>query len=312
MNFSDTVLLTLNVSRLGNYSREQPWSRRIVPVHAVVTIIISLIGAPLNGLLLYLCYRKHQVDPSPTGFLVVQMVAAWLILTALVFPLSDALSIAKAFFGFHIPNAYCVLQMTASVLFGALSKWTEVVLAFNRLVAISFPYHFTAFNSRRVIFCMMAMAWLFASCAFFPIAGVGGIYATGPLNSCIVLVSGRFALFLGIWLNYVTAGLIGICCMAILAKAVYLRYRHRQLRRIEVAEANPEVSLNLSAQDRNVQRRTELAMMIVAVFAFNTICSAPFIFVNVVHNYLMKDPNVGPWLTSVVQAQYSINPLAVI
>ncbi|OQV14738.1 hypothetical protein BV898_11110 [Hypsibius exemplaris] len=277
-----------------------------LPVTFAIKIILDIVGALANAGLLVVCYQMYRTDPSSNAvsLIIMQMVACWFFMDFFMFPIND---IQTLLYNFHhrAPDYYCIWEMTSCVFLVSLSSWTEVFLAVNRVVAICFPLHYGRVSSRKVIFHVLPAIWICAIAMTLPgTFYFGGHFMAIFLNQCIYVPHNHFGEFLLSCVIFLPMSIIGICCVIILAKSIYIAYRRRQTIGLEV-QKNAVRKCTTSQQ-----RRMEVAIMLFTSFLWGAACDLPYsVFTTESLQYLFREnPILTVWVHCILDAQYTISP----
>ncbi|OQV16131.1 hypothetical protein BV898_09766 [Hypsibius exemplaris] len=266
--------------------------------------IIGLSGGLTNLFLIVVVCLQTSTLSAGIKWLVVQYSFAYFSISLIMYPVRDTMIMGTQF-NFTVPlSQYCPHFAAANTVCWALANWTEVCLAFNRLVAICFPHHYAYLKPKKAIVICLLFAWAMAFLAALPAtyAWPGRQPLTkAAILSCSILQAGPASQFVTSWETFIPYSIAGLMSITILVKAALMK------RKRHIGDVNSKTD---KRQMTTHKRRMKLAFMLVASFVWNCICNMPFLIITTGMAYLLKaNPSLGLWVRLLRSFQVAISPL---
>ncbi|OQV15772.1 hypothetical protein BV898_10026 [Hypsibius exemplaris] len=172
MNLSNNGTLALNIS-------DAKWT--FLPV---VTLFIFLIAFLGNGLLLVVFIRERSLR-TPFNFYIINLLIANLAVITVEYPMDMVIKLHSAWL---LGNDACNLYLYASSVFGACICNSHMLIAINRMWAVSFPLSYRTHHSRRTAVCLCLGVWVYVHVVVGPPVIIDALYFRLPVetNGCMI------------------------------------------------------------------------------------------------------------------------------
>ncbi|OQV16132.1 Calcium permeable stress-gated cation channel 1 [Hypsibius exemplaris] len=270
----------------------------------VCKYLLGLSGGLANLFLIVVVCLQTSTISAGVKWLVVQYSFAYFSISLIMYPVRDTMIMGTQF-NFTVPlSQYCPHFAAANTVCWALANWTEVCLAFNRLVAICFPHQYAYLKPKMAVVVCLLFAWVMAFLAALP-----ATYAwpgrkplsEKNLRDCTILDAGVSSQFVTTWETFIPYSMVGLMSATILVKAAQMN------RKRIVRDVNSKIDRR---QMTTHGRRMKLAVMLVASFVWNCVCNMPFLILTTGMGTLLKaNPSLGLWVRLLRNLQVALSPL---
>ncbi|OWA50767.1 hypothetical protein BV898_15273 [Hypsibius exemplaris] len=250
----------------------------------VFTATVSICGTVLLVCLLVAALSQRKLRDG-SGFLIVHLTCQHLFLCAISFPVLTvdsykALIPGSAGLALHCPSFMFVHKSTVHA-----ESWASVLLAVNRLIAVTRPLLYRRATSRTALIGMVCASWLLGFVLNIPLFfGIGLTFTTyEPFKYCSTQSTGGPYSTVYTWMErYLPLGLTGVFYAAL--------FVHLRLKLTVVAPSSPQRSLftvrtkpppdSSSHDHHNIHhpravRQLLLAKITAAAFLWHCLCFLP-------------------------------------
>ncbi|OQV11452.1 hypothetical protein BV898_14248 [Hypsibius exemplaris] len=258
-------------STVARFPELSPTAKQEVTAWIATTLTICVVGV-LNNFLLIRVIWTAKLQRSGVSFLLFHFVVVNLLMCLVTVPAAIFLVIFKRD-GWSIPCNVCHYITTLNVINMTVVNWADVGLALNRFVALYFPFRYKAWATPRVNFAIIACSWVISTAIAMPFGVAAG--GQGVTQSAIGLCSLDPRGYLGSFL-VVSSSYVPYCISG--AGAVLISWTCLSFLRLHVA-----VGLQNTAggsRRRMVQRRLNMAKMLLFTFLWTGFCVIPAYVVN--------------------------------
>lgn len=270
-------------------------------------VLVSVVGTAGNLLVILAILYKRRLRNIPNYF-ILGLALSDLLTDSLAVPLR----LVEGFQPGWIP---CNVVIAVTVLFDGLSRINIIFISIDKLIAVKFPFMYSAYMTRATVSILIPTAWIaMAVFAILPVLGVG-------IAPAEVLRQNQGLCFFSTNLStsYLLVFLIGFCLMplilATLINCILLKASHRQMREIHVQQLQLESTTNrlsqdysansLSANQPNVQqlnrtfalKQRRVLRMVVVLLGLFTILVVPITVIDLISVFGVS--NVPPLIAKI-------------
>ena len=207
-------------------------------------VVVSVVGTAGNSLVLLAILCKRRLRNIPNYF-IFDLAVCDLLTVALAVPL-------RLVEGFQPGSIPCSIVIAVTILFDGLSRINIIFISLDRLIAVKFPFAYTAYMSQATVAISITTGWIIMTIfAILPVLGVG-------LAPSEVLKHNQGLCFFSTNLStaYLLVFLVGFCLMPLLLatpiNCFLLKASHRQMRVIHIQHIQLESTINAYSQAASV------------------------------------------------------------
>ena len=260
-------------------------------IFVVIRAIIAIVGSIGNLCLLTAAWKDRTSRPG-TRILILNLAATSLLHVTLGQP------VAMAYQYRSLPNP-CPFSIFG-VLLVTTANWSDVSLAFNRMVAVCYPHYYSQMSTRKAGCALWIGTWSLGGVIVGLIAsGLGSEFREVRSGVCIPVTTSLFGGIMSFATLPVPLVVFGLVILRIM---VALLAEHKRRNRVAVAPAS---------RKRGVNRKRALARAMIASFAWCLCSTVPYtIIFNLFPQFSVNYPDGAGILRLVFWSEYAINPVS--
>ncbi|OQV15774.1 putative Melanopsin [Hypsibius exemplaris] len=153
----------------------------VLPVFSLFVFITAFLG---NGLLMVTFIRERSLR-TPFNVYIINLLAANLAVVIFQYPMDIVTNLHSAWL---LGNGACNLYLYANSVFGACICNSHMLIAINRMWAVSFPLSYRTHHSRRTAVCLCLGVWVYVHVGVGPPVIIDALYFRLPIetNGCMI------------------------------------------------------------------------------------------------------------------------------
>ncbi|GAV08319.1 hypothetical protein RvY_18032 [Ramazzottius varieornatus] len=268
-------------------------------------LLVTVIGVILNFVTFVMILRTSSLRAG-SGILIMHQAFSYGAICLVDFLLNPFFVYLQFHNRLVIPSSVCLYSEAVADIFLQVPYWAMAILALNRLIAVSFPYHYPRFTTKPAVYSCIGFCWFMALVSVIPISlgwtGHFHMSASGRCSHIPNAIGVPYESFLTVAQRIVSGGsyiLIGL-------KIIGLHIQRRRNKNVAPEKNN---SRRKACQEGTMKRRMDIVKMLFASYLWFQACSLPLVVIVTYYPRIYRVPSANLWLRFLSICQFSLDPI---